>query len=134
MTRQIIKTAEAPLPAAPISQAVRSGAFVFVSGITPFDLDLKLVKDDFEAQMRQTMNNLGAILRASESGFDRVLKCTVILARREDWRRMNEIYGEYWKDQQFLRGLPSRHCYLILISLLKWNAWRRPVKSSFCPW
>jgi 2-iminobutanoate/2-iminopropanoate deaminase len=63
MARQIIKTAEAPLPTAPISQAVRSGDFVFVSGITPFDLDLKLVKDDFEAQMRQTMNNLGAIIR-----------------------------------------------------------------------
>jgi 2-iminobutanoate/2-iminopropanoate deaminase len=111
MARQIIKTAEAPLPTAPISQAVRSGDFVFVSGITPFDLDLKLVKDDFEAQMRQTMNNLGAILRASESGFDRVLKCTVILARRGDWRRMNEIYGEYWKDQRF----PARTAFEALL-------------------
>jgi 2-iminobutanoate/2-iminopropanoate deaminase len=80
MSRQIINTAEAPQPAAPISQAVRSGNFVFVSGITPFDLDLNLVKGDFEVQMRQTMNNLGAILKAAGSDFDRVLKCTVILA------------------------------------------------------
>src|SRR5258708_23314389 len=101
MGSQIIKTAAAPQPAAPISQAVRSGNFVFVSGITPFDLNLKLVKDDFEAQMRQTMSNLGAILKASESGFDRVLKCTVIVARRGDWRLMNNIYGEYWKDARF---------------------------------
>jgi 2-iminobutanoate/2-iminopropanoate deaminase len=61
--------------------------------------------------MRQTMNNLGAILRASESGFDRVLKCTVILARRGDWRRMNEIYGEYWQDQQF----PARTAFEALL-------------------
>ena len=54
-------------PAAPISQAVRSGNFVFVAGITPFDLDLRLIKDDFEAQMRQTMKNLRAILKASAS-------------------------------------------------------------------
>ena len=87
MPRQIINTAEAPRPAAPISQAVRSGNFVFVSGITPFDLDLQLIRDDFEAQMRQTMKNLGAILKASNSDYSRVLKCTVILARRGDWRR-----------------------------------------------
>jgi 2-iminobutanoate/2-iminopropanoate deaminase len=101
MARQIINSGDAPRPAAPISQEVRSGNFVFVSGITPFDLDLKLVKGDFEVQMRQTMNNLGAILRASGSDFDRVLKCTVILARRGDWRHMNDIYSEYWKDGQF---------------------------------
>ena len=111
MARQIINTADAPQPAAPISQAVRSGDFVFVSGITPFDLDLQLVKDDFEAQMRQTMSNLGAILKASSSDFDRVLKCTVILARRGDWRRMNDIYGEYWKDGKF----PARTAFEALL-------------------
>jgi enamine deaminase RidA (YjgF/YER057c/UK114 family) len=91
----------------PLSQAVRSGNLVFVSGITPFTLDLQLAKDDFDAQMRQTMENLGAILQAAGSGFDRVLKCTVILARREYWRRMNEIYAEYWPDGRF----PARTAY-----------------------
>jgi len=51
--------------------------------------------------MRQTLKNLGAILKASDSGFDKVLKCTVILARREDWRRMNEIYAECWPAGKF---------------------------------
>jgi 2-iminobutanoate/2-iminopropanoate deaminase len=111
MARQIINTADAPQPGAPISQAVRSGDFVFVSGITPFDLDFRLAKDDFEAQMRQTMSNLGAILKASSSDFDRVLKCTVILAHRDDWRRMNDIYGEYWKDGKF----PARTAFEALL-------------------
>jgi 2-iminobutanoate/2-iminopropanoate deaminase len=111
MSRQIINTAEAPQPDAPISQAVRSGNFVFVSGITPFDLDLNLAKGDFEVQMRQTMNNLGAILKAAGSDFDRVLKCTVILARRGDWRRMNDIYREYWTDGEF----PARTAFEALL-------------------
>jgi reactive intermediate/imine deaminase len=92
----IIDTPKAPRPKAPIAQAVRSGQLVFVSGITPFTLDLTLAKGDFVAQMRQTMDNVGAILEAAGSGFDRVVKCTVLLARREDWGRMNEIYQEYF--------------------------------------
>ena len=111
MTRKIIATAHAPQPAAPISQAVRSGNLVFVSGITPFDLDLNLAIGDFDAQMQQTLTNLGAILAAADSGFDRVLKCTVILARRGDWRRMNELYAECWPDG----GFPARTAFEALL-------------------
>jgi 2-iminobutanoate/2-iminopropanoate deaminase len=107
MTRAIITTANSPQPNAPLSQAVRSGNLLFVSGITPFTLDLQVAKDDFDAQMRQTMKNLGAVLEAAGSGFHRVLKCTVILARREDWPRMNPIYAEYWPDG----GFPARTAY-----------------------
>lgn len=46
MTRQIISTVKAPRPPAPISQAVRTGHLVYVSGITPFTLDLQLAKGD----------------------------------------------------------------------------------------
>ena len=93
----VVDTPNTPQPkGAPIAQAVRSGNLVFLSGITPFTLDMKLAKGDFDAQMRQTMTNVGAILEAAGSGFDRVLKCTVILMRREDWPRMNEIYREYF--------------------------------------
>jgi reactive intermediate/imine deaminase len=101
VSRQIINTVNAPQPKAPLSQAVRSGNLVFVSGMTPFTTDSKLSKGDFDSQMRQTMENLGAVLEASASGFDRVLKCTVILARIEDWRRMNEIYSESWPNGSF---------------------------------
>jgi 2-iminobutanoate/2-iminopropanoate deaminase len=101
MTRRIIDTANAPQFKLPISQAVRSGNLVFVSGITPRSLDHKLAKGDFDAQMRQTMENLRAILEAAGTRFDRVLKCTVILARVEDWQRMNQIYAEYWRDGNF---------------------------------
>jgi reactive intermediate/imine deaminase len=101
MTRQIIVTDAAPQPDAPISQAIRVGELVFVSGITPFTTEMRLAKGDFAAQMRQVMANLDAILTASGSSLARVVKCTVILARREDWRAMNEIYRTYWPGKDF---------------------------------
>jgi enamine deaminase RidA (YjgF/YER057c/UK114 family) len=74
---------------------------VFVSGITPFTRDLTLAKEDFPTQMRQVMQNLTTILAAAGSSMDRIVKCTVILARREDWRAMNEIYRTYWPGKDF---------------------------------
>lgn len=108
---EIIDTRNAPRPKAPIAQAIRSGNLVFVSGITPFTLDLRLAKDDFGAQMRQTMTNVSAILEAAGSGFDRVVKCTVILARREDWGAMNEIYKEYFPSDRY----PARTAFQALL-------------------
>ena len=78
----VVSTDQAPQPNVPLSQAVRSGNLVFVSGITPFTLSLELAAGDFAAQMQQTMENLGAVLTASGTSFDRVLKTTLILARR----------------------------------------------------
>ena len=74
---------------------------MFVSGITPFTREMRLAKGDFAAQMHQVMPNLDAILSASGSSLARVVKCTVILARREDWRAMNEIYRTYWPGRDF---------------------------------
>ena len=62
MTREIIATDSVPHPDAPISQAVRVGQLVFVSGITPFTREMRLAKGDFAAQMHQVMANLDAIL------------------------------------------------------------------------
>lgn len=110
-TRVLINTNGAPRPKAPISQAVRSNGLVFVSGITPFDLDLNLAKGDFDAQFAQTIANLGAVLEAAGSGFDRVLKCTIILARRRDWPRMNELYAALWPNGDY----PARTAFEALL-------------------
>ncbi len=107
---ETVHTRKAPQPDAPIAQAVRTGNLVFVSGITPFTLDLKLAKDDFSAQMHQAMTNVGAILDAAGSGFDLVVKCTVLLARR-DWGRMNEIYREYFPSGRY----PARAAFQALL-------------------
>lgn len=111
VARTVVVTKDAPLPAAPISQAVRSGGLIFVSGITPFDIDLNIAVGDFDAQFRQIMANIEAILAAGDSDLDRVLKCTVILARRSDWRRMNALYAAYWTEGQY----PARTAFEALL-------------------
>lgn len=101
MTRSIVTSPEIAWGPYPISQAVRTGNLVFVSGIPAFAKDFQLAKGDFAAQMKQAMENVGAILRAAGTDFDRVVKCTVLLARREDWTAMNEIYKTYWPNGSY---------------------------------
>jgi 2-iminobutanoate/2-iminopropanoate deaminase len=79
---EIVSSSQAPQPKVPLSQAAKSGNLVFVSGIAPFTLTLELSVGDLDKQMKQTMENVGAILRAAGTDFDRVLKTTVILATR----------------------------------------------------
>ena len=100
-SRTVIDTPKAPQPAAPIAQAVRSNGLLFLSGITPLDTRLQLVKGDFDAQFKQVMTNVGAVLEAGGTDFAHVLKCTIILARVEDWPRMNALYASYWPNGSF---------------------------------
>jgi 2-iminobutanoate/2-iminopropanoate deaminase len=94
--REIIETKDAPSPIGPYSQAIRAGGFLFVSGQIPIDPATgSPVGGEIEDQTRQVMRNLAAILDASGSGPDRVVKTTVFLARMEDFPRFNQVYGEY---------------------------------------
>ncbi len=98
MPKEIIFADNAPRPLVPLSSAVKSGNLLFVSGTTPFDHEYKLAKGDFPAQMRQTMENLKAVLDAGGSALDRVVKVNVILRRIADFQAMNEIYRTYFKE------------------------------------
>ena len=100
-SRTVIDTSKAAQPNAPIAQAVRSNGLLFVSGIAPLDTKLQIVKGDFDAQFKQVMANLGAILEAGGTDFAHVLKCTVIVARIEDWPRMNQLYAAYWPEKSY---------------------------------
>jgi 2-iminobutanoate/2-iminopropanoate deaminase len=102
MSREIVSTDRAPLGlGVPVSQAVKVGNLVFVSGITPFTKDLQLAKGDFPAQMKRVMESTREILAAAGSSIGQIVKCTVILARRSDFHVMNEIYATYWRERQY---------------------------------
>jgi 2-iminobutanoate/2-iminopropanoate deaminase len=58
----------------------------------------EVIGKDIDEQTRQVMHNLEAILKEAGSGFDRVVKTTVFLARMEDFPRFNQIYGEFLGD------------------------------------
>jgi 2-iminobutanoate/2-iminopropanoate deaminase len=100
-TRKLIARPGAPARTVPISDAVKVGNLVFVSGTTPFDSNGNIARGDFAAQMHQVMTNIKAILAAAGSSLERVVKVVVILTRISDFQRMNEIYRQYFEDGNY---------------------------------
>lgn len=92
--RQTVDTTSAPAAIGPYSQAVSFDRLVFTSGQIPLRPDGSLVEGDIEAQTRQVLANLGAVLEAAGSSFAQVLKCTVFLADMNDFAAVNAIYAE----------------------------------------
>jgi len=93
-----VKTDKAPLPIGPYSQAVRAGDFLFISGQVGVDPKSKtIVNGGIEAQTRQTLQNIAAILGAAGLSFEKVVKVTVFLADMKDFRKMNDVYATYFK-------------------------------------
>jgi 2-iminobutanoate/2-iminopropanoate deaminase len=96
--KQVVRTEKAPAPIAPYSQGIVAGAFVFVSGQGPTDPATgQTEKDDVKKATRQTLENVKAILEASGSSLDKVVKVNVYLRDIKEFPLMNEIYGTYFK-------------------------------------
>jgi 2-iminobutanoate/2-iminopropanoate deaminase len=94
MTREIIITQAAPAALGPYSQGVKAGAFVFTAGQVGIDPSTGKLVEGVEAQVRQVLANLQAILAAAGSAFDQVVKTTIFLQDMADFGRVNAIYGQ----------------------------------------
>ena len=93
--KSAISTSEAPAAIGPYSQAVRSGDLLFLSGQVGFDpTTRKVVEGGLEAQTRQVLANVEAVLRAAGLRFADVVKTLVFLKDMNDFAAMNAIYGE----------------------------------------
>lgn len=80
----------------PFSEAVRVGETYYLSGqVGVVPGRLALVPGGIEAEARQAMENIGAVLEAQDLNFGHLVKCTVMLADMADWDRFNAIYREY---------------------------------------
>lgn len=94
--RELVETSGAPKPIGPYAQAVRANGFVFVSGQIPLNPSTgEIVGSDIEAQTRQVMINLKAILEAAGSGLPKVVKTTIFLAELDTFALFNKVYGEF---------------------------------------
>jgi 2-iminobutanoate/2-iminopropanoate deaminase len=103
-----IHTDQAPAAIGPYSQAMVSGGLVFTSGQIPADpASGEIVGANVTAQAEQAMQNLGAVLAAAGSGFERVVKATCFLSSMEDFAAFNAVYGKY------MTGKPARSCVAV---------------------
>jgi 2-iminobutanoate/2-iminopropanoate deaminase len=99
MTKSAISSREAPKAIGPYSQAVRTGHLLFASGQIPLDPQTgSIVDGDVAAQTRQVMNNLEAVLTAAGLAFTDVVRTTIYLIDMNEFARVNEVYGSYFRE------------------------------------
>jgi 2-iminobutanoate/2-iminopropanoate deaminase len=107
MSRRTISTAEAPKAIGPYAQAVvvAAGRLVFCSGQIPIDPKTgeMVGAGDVRVQTARVLDNLRAVLEASGSAFDEIVKTTIFLADLQDFAAVNEVYARY-----FGQLLPAR--------------------------
>ena len=97
--REVIATEQAPKAIGPYSQAIRAQGLIFTSGQIAIDpTTQQVVAGDVSAQTDRVLKNLAAILDASGSSLEKVLRCTVFLKNMGDFVAMNEVYGRYFKQ------------------------------------
>jgi 2-iminobutanoate/2-iminopropanoate deaminase len=97
--QQIIQTESAPAPIGPYNQAVRAGAFLFVSGqISLNPLSGEMIQDTIENETRQVLNNIKAILEKAGMNFSQIVKITIFLKDMNDFAQVNGVYGTFFSD------------------------------------
>lgn len=95
-----VRTDQAPAPVGPYSQAVTHGGMVYVSGQIPLDpASAKLVTRGIEAETRQVLANLRAVLSAAGSSLERVVRTTIYLADLAHFPQVNAIYAEHFTEK-----------------------------------
>jgi len=99
MTKEIIRTANAPQPLGPYSQGVKIGNLLFISGQAPIDPKIgKVSADDIEMQTRQTLQNIKGIVDASGFSMQDIVRVTIFLRNADDFKRMNEVYKTFFAE------------------------------------
>lgn len=95
----IVKTDKAPRAIGPYSQATILRDLVFCSGQIPLDPDTgSIVGNTVAEQTHRVLCNLRAVLEASGSSLDNVLKTTVFITDMSKFSELNEVYAEYFRN------------------------------------
>lgn len=106
MQKKVIASPLAPKAVGPYSQAVEAGGALYVSGQLPIDGATGRMAEGIEAQTRQSLANLGHILKEAGYDYSNVVKTVVLLDSIADFGAMNAVYAEY-----FTSDMPARMCY-----------------------
>lgn len=106
--RKIINTSNAPKAVGPYSQAVEANGTLYISGQLPVDPLTGAMPEGIEAQTRQCLQNVIAILEAANYSLSDVVKSVVLLTDMADFQAMNQVYATYYTENQ-----PARVCYQV---------------------
>lgn len=99
MTREIISTNQAPAAVGPYSQAVRTGNLVFTAGQIGIEPLSGQLRAGLEAQTRQVLKNLEAVLKAAGSDMQHIVKTTIYLTDMAHFQTVNAIYGSVFDSE-----------------------------------
>ncbi|MBE7093960.1 MAG: RidA family protein [Clostridiales bacterium] len=103
-----VSTQNAPAAIGPYSQAIKVGEMVFTSGQIPLDPKTgTIVGENITEQTEQVMKNLGAVLSAAGSGYEKAVKTTCFLADMNDFAAFNAVYAKYFTT------CPARSCVAV---------------------
>lgn len=103
----VIDTKNAPGAIGPYSQAFEANGFVITSGQIPVNPADGTVPEGISAQAEQSCKNVGAILEAAGTGFEKVMKTTCFLADMGDFTAFNEVYAKFFLSK------PARSCVAV---------------------
>ncbi len=104
---KIIATDKAPGAIGPYSQGYEVQGMIYTSGQIPVDPATGNIPEGISAQAEQSCKNVGAILEAAQSSFEKVIKTTCFLADMADFAAFNEAYAKYFISK------PARSCVAV---------------------
>ncbi|MEK9728237.1 MAG: Rid family detoxifying hydrolase [Candidatus Margulisiibacteriota bacterium] len=93
--KQTINTDLAPAPVGPYSPALKAGNLLFISGQIPLTSSGTMVEGDFEQETRQVLNNIDALLTASQLTFSDVVKINIFTTDLAQFDLINRVYAEF---------------------------------------
>ncbi|KAI0652726.1 YjgF-like protein [Trametes meyenii] len=101
----LVSTSNAPAAVGPYTQAVRVGDLLFLSGSLGLDPATgKLVEGGVEAQAKQALKNMKAIIEAGGSEVGKVVKTTVFLQNMDDFKAVNAVYSDFFGNHKPARS------------------------------
>ncbi len=107
MNRVQVSTAGAPAALGPYSQAIVAGGFVFCSGTVGIDPESGVLAEGIAQQTEQALVNLAAILEASGSSMNQLVKTTIFYANVDEFATINEVYARHMPDPPPARSAPA---------------------------
>ncbi|MDQ3073404.1 MAG: RidA family protein [Bacteroidota bacterium] len=99
MNKTVLYTENAPNPIGPYSQGIKTGNMIFLSGQIALNPKTgEMNNNSLEDETYQVMANIYALLKSQDLGWENVVKTTIFLKNMDDFGKVNEIYGSFFKE------------------------------------